>query len=273
MARWSRISSILLVAVILAVLLLPGTATAHYAVEPATEEYTDGWHGFEAITFWDLPSRVMIIYFLLMVLPGISYVGEHIYILSLLLPLGFRRVLRHNVLDDDFRHDLYQQITIHPGASTRELRELTGASRGRLRYHLNMLIREGKVAAVDYRSHFRHFARNQRYTALEKRTLASLRDETPGAILAHLLRSPGATQSDIADDLGLAAPTVSLHMQQFEAEGIVAVDREERPFRYRLSAGVREALNEHQALPRPASRQHPGLESYIDAWGREVPHE
>jgi len=62
-------------------------------------------------------------------------------------------------------------------------------------------------------------------------------------------------------------------MQQFEAEGIVAVDREERPFRYRLSAGAREVLNEHQALPRPASRQHPGLESYIDAWGREVPHE
>jgi predicted transcriptional regulator len=272
MARWSRISSILLVAVILAAFLLPGTATAHYVVEPATGEYTDGWHGFEAIAFWDLPSRVMIIYFLLMVLPGISYVGEHIYMLSLLLLLGFRRVMRHNILDDDFRHDLYRQITTNPGAGTTELRELTGASRGRLRYHLNMLIREGKVAAVDYRSHFRHFARNQRYTALEKRTLASLRDETPGAILAHLLRSPGATQSDIADDLGLAAPTVSLHMQQFEAEGIVAVDREERPFRYRLSAGARKVLNEHQALPRPASRR-PGLESYIDARGREAPLE
>ena len=165
MVRWSRISSILLVAVTLAAILLPGTATARYVVEPVTEEYTGEMHDLEEITFWDLPPRVMLLYFLLTLLPGLPYVGELFYALSILLPLGFRRVRRHNVLDDDFRRDLYRQITIHPGASTRELRKLTGASRGRLRYHLDMLIREGKVAAVDYRNRFRYFARNQRYTA------------------------------------------------------------------------------------------------------------
>ena len=268
MVRWSRISSILLVAVTLAAILLPGTATARYVVEPVTEEYTGEMHDLEEITFWDLPPRVMLLYFLLTLLPGLPYVGELFYALSILLPLGFRRVRRHNVLDDDFRRDLYRQITIHPGASTRELRKLTGASRGRLRYHLDMLIREGKVAAVDYRNRFRYFARNQRYTALEKRIIASLRDETPGPLLVHLLRSPGATRNEIAEDLGLSGPTVSQHMQRFEAEGIVVIDREERTFCYRLSRDSREVLNKHQ--DRPVSR-HPGTKGYPGARGHEVP--
>jgi predicted transcriptional regulator len=274
MTRWSRISSILLVAVTLTALLLPGMATARYIVEPMAEEYSGEWHDLEEIVFWSLPPRATIIHFLLTVLPGVPYVGELFYVLSLLLPLGFRRVMRHNVLDDDFRHDLYRQITLHPGASTRELRELTGASRGRLRYHLDVLIREGKVATMDYRNRFRHFARNRRYTTLEKRTFGSLRDETPGAILAHLLRSPDATQNDIAEELGLSGPTVFQHMQQFEAEGIVAVDREERTFRYRLSRGAREALNKYQIPSNPPpSSPYPGLESHLGARGREVPHE
>jgi predicted transcriptional regulator len=146
MTLWSRIFPVLLVAVTLAVFALPGTATARYVVEPVTEEYTGEWHDFEEITFWDLPLRVMIVHFLLMVLPGIPYMGELFYALSLLLPFGFRRVMRHNILDDDFRRDLYRQITANPGIGTTELQELTGASRGRLRYHLDMLIREGKVA-------------------------------------------------------------------------------------------------------------------------------
>ena len=272
MARWSRICSILIIAVTLAALLLPGTATARYVVEPMTEEYTGEWHDLEEITFWDLPPRVMILYFLLTVLPGLPSMGELFYALSLLLPLGFRRVMRHNVLDDDFRRDLYRQITTNPGAGTTELRDLTGASRGRLRYHLDVLIREGKVAAVDYRNRARHFARNQRYTALEKRIIANLRDETPGAILAHLLRSPGATRNEIAERLGLAGPTVSWQMQQFEDEGIVTVDREERTFRYRLSTGAREFLNKHQDLPRPVG--HRGTPWwFLPTQGREVPSE
>ncbi len=271
MVRWSRIT-ILFVAATLTALVIPGTTTARYVVEPMTEEYTGEMHDFEEITFWDLPPRVMLLHCMLTVLPACFFPGELLYLLSILLPLGFRRVTRRTVLDDDFRLDLYRQITIHPGASTRELRELTGASRGRLRYHLDVLIREGKVAAVDYRNRARHFARNQRYTALEKRIIANLRDETPGAILAHLLRSPGATRNEIAERLGLAGPTVSWQMQQFEDEGIVTVDREERTFRYRLSTGAREFLNKHQDLPRPVG--HRGTPWwFLPTQGREVPSE
>lgn len=264
MARWSRISSIFIITVTLAAFLLPGTATARYIVEPMTEKYTGEWHDLEEIAFWSLPPRVMIIHFLFMVLPGIPHVGELFYAFSLLLSLGFRRVMRHNVLDDNFRHDLYQQITANPGAGTAELCELMDSSRGRLRYHLDVLIREDKVAAVDYRNRARHFARNKRYTTLEKRIFASLRDETPGAILTLLLRSPGATRNDIAEELGLSGTTILQHMQQFEAEGIVFINRKGRSFRYRLSRGVREILDEHQDLSQPVF-EYPDRESYLGA--------
>lgn len=269
MARWNRVFSFLLVAVTLAALVLPGTATARYVVEPVTEEYTGEMHDPEEITFWDLPPREMLLYFLLTLLPGLPYMGELFYALSLLLPLGFRRVTKRTVLDDDFRLDLYGQIAANPGAGTAELRELTGASRGRLRYHLDILIREGKVAAVAYRNRTGHFTRNQGYTDLEQRILISLREEPSRTIIRHLLRSPDTTRNDIAGWLDLSGSTITQHMQELEAEGIVAAERGGRFVRYRLSKGAREYLDRHAGdVPFPGN---PGMERCPTARGREVP--
>ncbi|WOX55959.1 winged helix-turn-helix transcriptional regulator [Methanoculleus palmolei] len=268
MVQWSRLFTVLLVAVTLAALVLPGTAAARYVVEPVTEEYAGEWHNFEEITFWDLPPRVMALYFLLTVLPGLPYAGELFYALSFLAPLGFRRITNRTVLDDDFRNDLYRQIASHPGADFRELRRLTGASRGRLRYHLNTLVREGKVAAVDYRNRAGHFVRNRAYTDLEQRILISLRDETSRAVLANLLKFPGALRSEIVERLGLSSPSISRQMQQFKAEGIVAAERDGRFIRYRLSEGARDLLNRHvEDLPLP---QQPATKGYPVAPDREV---
>lgn len=268
MVRWSRISSILLVAVALVGLILPVTATAGYISEPATEEYTDGLYDFEENTPLNLPPRVMLLYFLLTVLPGIPYMGELFYTLSLLASLGFRRITKRTVLDDDFRSDLYRRIVANPGVGAAELGELTGVSRGRLRYHLDTLIREGKVAAVEYRSHTGHFARNQRYTDLQQHILISLRENPVGVILGCLLGSPGTTQSDLAERLGITGPTISRQMQELKAEGIITAERDGRFVRYRLSDDVREFFDEYMGdLPLP---RHPGTESYPTARGQEI---
>ena len=269
MVQWSRLSVVLLIAVTLAALVLPGTATARYGVEPMTEEYTGEWHDPEAITFWDLTPREMALYFLLTVLPGLPYAGELFYALSFLAPLGFRRITNRTVLNDDFRNDLYRQIAANPGAGARELRRLTGASRGRLRYHLNTLVKEGKVAAVDYRNRAGHFARNQRYTDLEQRILISLREKPVGAILRCLLRAPDPTQSDLAERLELSGPTIARQMQELETEGIVAAERDGRFIRYRLSEGARDLLNRHME-DLPLLLRQPVTEGYPVALDREV---
>lgn len=265
MARWNRILIVLLVAVTLATLTVPGTVAARYVVEPMTEEYTGEWRDLEAVTFWDLSPREMLLYFLLTALPGVPYMGELFYALSLLASLGFRRITKRTVLDDDFRNDLYRQIAANPGAGTPELGELMGASRGRLRYHLDMLIREGKVAAVDYRNRTGHFARNQRYTNLEQRTLIGLREDPSRMILRCLHRSPDTTRGDLAERLGLTGSTISQHMQQLEAEGLVATDRNGRFVRYRLSRGAEEFLNRYTG----AFSGYPGTVSYPTARGHE----
>lgn len=268
MVQWSRIFSVLLVAVTLAGVALPDTATAGYMVEPVTEEYPHNLHDFEENTFQDQPYLVMLLHFMLMVLPACLFPGELFYLFSTLVPLGFRQVTRRTVLDDDFRLDLYRRIAANPGAGAGELGELTGASRGRLRHHLNTLIREGKVAAVDYRNRTGHFARNQRYTDLERRILISLREEPSNAVLGCLLRAPNTTQSDLAEHLGLAGPTVSRQMQEFEAGGIVTAEKDGRFVRYRLSKGAREFFNRHTgALPFPG---HPDTESCSATKGHEA---
>jgi predicted transcriptional regulator len=268
MVRWSRISSFLIIAVTLASLALPGTATASYITKPATEVYQGEMEDVEKVTFWDLSPWEMLLYSMLMVLPACLCPGELFYLLSTLLPFGFRRVTRRTVLDDDFRLDLYQEIAANPGAGTVELSEMTGASRGRLRYHLNVLIREGKVAIVDYRNSVRHFARNQRHTDLEQRILINLREEPSRTILGYLLGSPDTDRNDVAERLGLSGPAVSRQMQGLETEGIITADKDGRFVRYRLSNGAREFLNRHmEDIPFP---RHPGTENYPATRGHEA---
>ena len=269
MVRWSRISSILLIAAVLTSIALPDAVTAGYVVEPVLEEYPSELCDFEEDTFRDQPLQVMLLHFMLMVLPACFFPGELLYVSSVLLPFGFRRITKRTILDDDFRLDLYRQIVANPGAGAMELGELTGVSRGRLRHHLNTLIREGKVAAVDHRNRTGHFARNQRYTDLEQRILISLREEPSRAVLGCLLGSPDAIRNDVAEQLGLSGPTISRHMQAFEVEGIVTVERDGRFVRYRLSKGAREYLDRHaRDVPFPGN---PSMERCPTARGREVP--
>ncbi|WP_292490338.1 winged helix-turn-helix transcriptional regulator [Methanoculleus sp. 10] len=268
MVRWGRIFSILLVAVTLTDIALPGTATAGYITKPATEECPNEMYDFEENMVQSLPLRVMISHVLLMVLPACFFPGELLYLLSALVPLGFRRVTRCTILNDDFRFDLYQRIAANPGAGAWELGELTGVSRGRLRYHLSTLIREGKVAAVGYRNRTGHFARNQRYTDLEQRIFISLREDSSRAVLGCLLGSPDTTRSDLAEHLGLFGSAISRQMQELKAGGIVTAERDGRFVRYRLSEGARDFLNRYTGgLPTPG---HPGTEGYPVEKGHEV---
>ncbi len=267
MVRWSRIFSILLVAVTIAGLVLPATATAGYEVK-AAGDYTDEMKDPKENTFQNLPPQVMISHFMLMVLPACFFPGELIYLLSILLPFGFRQVTKRTVLDDDFRLDLYRQIIAHPGAGPEELGELAGVSRGRLRYHLTMLVREGKVVALEYRNHTGYFARNQRYTDLEQHILICLRDEPSRAILEFLLGSPDTTRGDLAEQIGLSYPAVSRQMQELEAKGIVIAERDGRFVRSRLSEGAREFLTRHpEDLP---ISEHPDTESQPATGGPEA---
>ncbi|ABN58005.1 MULTISPECIES: winged helix-turn-helix transcriptional regulator [Methanoculleus] len=267
MVRWSRIFSILFVAVTFAGISLPGTATAGYAVEPALEGYPGELYDFEKSTLQEKPLLVMFFHCLLVILPACFFPGELLYILSIFLPFGFRRVTKRTILDDDFRLNLYRKIAANPGAGAVELGEMTGVSRGRLRYHLNMLIREGKVAAVDYRNRTGHFARNQRHTDLEQRILISLREEPSRTILRYLLGSPETTRNDVAERLGLTGSTVSQHMQELKTEGIVTVGRDGRFVRYRLSEDAEEFFN--QCLDDLPISRHPSTGNYRATRGHE----
>jgi predicted transcriptional regulator len=268
MVRWSRISSILLIAAVLTSIALPDAVTAGYVVEPVLEEYPSELCDFEEDTFRDQPLQVMLLHFMLMVLPACFFPGELLYVSSVLLPFGFRRITKRTILDDDFRLDLYRQIVANPGAGAMELGELTGVSRGRLRHHLNTLIREGKVAAVDHRNRTGHFARNQRYTDLEQRILISLREKPVGTILRRLLRAPDTTRNDLEERLGLSGPTITRQMQELEAEGIIAAEKDGRFVRYRLSEDAWEFLDRHTRDVLLSG--HPGTENCSATRGSEI---
>jgi predicted transcriptional regulator len=254
--------------VTIAALVLPATATAGYITKPATEDYSNELYDFEEDAFLDQPPQVMISYIMLMLLPACFFPGEILYLLSTLVPLGFRRVTKRTILDDGFRFDLYRQIAAHPGTGPDELGELTGVSRGRIRYHLAMLIREGKVAALEYRNRTGHFARNQRHTDLEQHILICLQDEPSRAKLEFLLRSPDTTRSNLAEQFGLSGPAVSRQMQELEAKGIVVTERDGRFVRYGLSESAREFLNRHPEDLLTSG--HPDTEGQPSARGPEV---
>ncbi|WP_292518762.1 DNA-binding protein [Methanoculleus sp.] len=247
------------------------TVTAGYEIEPGkysseVHDLTGERYDFEKNILWDLPLWAVLPYVMLTFFPVCFFPGEFVYFLF--LTFGYRRVTQRTILDDDLRRDLYRQIAAYPGIETGELNELTGVSRSRLRYHLAMLAREGKVATVCHRGRYGHFARNQRHTAFEQRIQIVLREEISQVMLGRLLESMEVDRNDLSERLGISGRIASDRMREFKGDGIVVTERDGRFVRYRLSEAAREFFDRHpEALRLPG---HPGTESYPAEMGREI---
>jgi predicted transcriptional regulator len=107
-----------------------------------------------------------------------------------------------------------------PGAHFSKLRDDLHLGTGEAQHHLNRLLSDGTIESLrdgDYR----RFYQADRFSEFEHVALGYLRRETPRGMLLALLRDPGRSGTDLADDLDVSRPTVSTWAGRLEQVGLL----------------------------------------------------
>jgi predicted transcriptional regulator len=121
----------------------------------------------------------------------------------------------------DARDAIVGYIAATPGAHFSKVRDDLRLGTGETQHHLRRLLDEG---AVESRrdGDYRRFFVADRFSSFEQVALGYLRRETPRGMLLHLLQTPDATGSDLADALSVSRATVSNYAKELDAAGLLS---------------------------------------------------
>jgi predicted transcriptional regulator len=107
-----------------------------------------------------------------------------------------------------------------PGTHFSKLRDDLRLGTGEAQYHLRRLEERGAVVSRKD-GDYRRFYPASRFSDFEQRALGYLRRATARGLVVGLLRDPDATGAELADRLGVSAPTVSKHAADLESAGLL----------------------------------------------------
>lgn len=234
MARpWSLI---LVSGILLALLAVPaGAFPQEYTVEPGFGAVGTAAGDIVTLSFGDLTPREMAIVMALAISPLLLVPAEILFALKLLSFLGFRRIVRGNVLNNAVRMAIYRSIRERPGISPGELAGETGTSRGALAYHIALLRATGKIVLVKTHGTNGCFENSGTFSRSELTMVSCFRSEAAQKILRTLAATPGLSRAELGQILGVSGPTVTWHMKRLASDGAVRVSREGKFSRYVLS--------------------------------------
>ncbi|THE66286.1 MarR family transcriptional regulator [Salinadaptatus halalkaliphilus] len=123
--------------------------------------------------------------------------------------------------DSDARDAIAGYLSTTPGAHFSKIRDDLQLGTGETQHHLRRL--EELEGIERYRDgDYKRFVPADRFDEFEKQALGYLRRETPRGMLIELLRTPDASGGDLADVLGVSAPTVSKYAGELEDAGLLS---------------------------------------------------
>lgn len=122
----------------------------------------------------------------------------------------------------DVRGKLVEFISDSPGIRYRELLRITGLSNGVLSYHIDVLIKNGRI---------KNKKANQRVTRYypsgfsdeESDIVAILRQETPRKIIQFIMENPHCTFNEIVDFCNKVPSTVSWHLNKLKESAMLEI--------------------------------------------------
>lgn len=104
---------------------------------------------------------------------------------------------------------------------------------GTTQYHLGWLEKTGRVTSSK-RGLFKHYFAAGTFRANEKILLEVLSHETARDVLLLIIERGNPTQSDIADKIGVSAPSVNWHVRRLAESQIITEVRDGKYKRYQL---------------------------------------
>jgi DNA-binding transcriptional ArsR family regulator len=141
--------------------------------------------------------------------------------------------LPEDLLEQESRKRIVEQVSAHPGTHMRELQRRLDMSAGTLEYHLHLLVREGVLAQRRQGRYTRYYMASQ-VGRREKDVLALLRQDIPRRLCARLLMQPGQSHGELLQHFPIAPSTLSFHLKKLVDGGLVESHREGRETRFRV---------------------------------------
>jgi len=150
---------------------------------------------------------------------------------SLFYPL-YTRLKKDKILENFTRGRIYGHIESHPGIHYSELLRDLKLGNGNLAYHLKTLEREKMIRAVREGQMKLFYPKNgtahstmQRFDPLVRRSDQRI-SGTRKSILNLISATPGLSEIEIAQWLGLSKQNTYYHLRHLEQKGIIRVERE-----------------------------------------------
>lgn len=156
---------------------------------------------------------------------------------------GIRKIYAKNVLNHPERSAVYTLIVAKPGIDLAQIALELGMNRQTLRYHLDLMESFAKIVVARDHGIVRYYENHGRYGAIERTILLHQWNPTASGILSLIQSQPGITQSGIAMQFAITAPTVRWYMQRFRDDGIITEHHEGRYTRYTLTDEAGRVMN------------------------------
>lgn len=147
--------------------------------------------------------------------------------------------------DDDRKKAILDQVSATPGANLRQVQRYTGIPLSTTARFLDELEDDGKIESESDTAYRRFFPIGKRLHKRERVVLGFVNKPRPRRILETLLANPGIRHGELADAVGLPAPTLTYYMKQIVAEDLVKVRKKgaSRMYTVKNPAVVQKALD------------------------------
>ena len=129
------------------------------------------------------------------------------------------------------RRDIYNYISLNPGAYLRKIFRGVGLAMGDTQYHLSVLEKKGYVKSWKVGKH-RHYYPMSVNSGRDELILVFLEQTVTRNILVYLIENIGATQSDLSNFIHSSTPTIYWYMKRLINSGLVVGSKEGNVIRY-----------------------------------------
>lgn len=217
-----------------------------YTVEPAVPGMDTGTPlETVPVEFWDLPPEIMVLSLAMTVSVSLGVPLEFFLLIKLYAYLGYRKVTRKFVLENNARNQLFRVIQDNPGIYFNSLERMTGIRHGTLRYHLFILRTTGKITTLQRSGDVRYFENCGMFSDKEKMVLRYIQNDTDNLILTLLLRNPGMARKDLTEKTGMSGPLVTWYIKRLRDDGIIHAQKQGRFVRYTVNPEVMQYLRKY----------------------------
>lgn len=195
------------------------------SVESIYSDY-DGYD--KQISFFELPLWIQIFY--------ISSTLSVLASLSLFLPLGIKKV---RSITGQKRSNIQAYVSDNPGCPVSEICQRENIPRGTVRYHIERLIKEGKIIVMKSGKHLRIFPNGRTAGEREKIIQSFMQCKNYRMLLMMILNRDSISNQELSEQLKIDKSQTYRQLQKLLKNKIIEFKRDGKTKQYYITEEIK----------------------------------